>query len=125
MPRKPTTDTPTAALGEFEGRDVIQVVARVIGTGDGLSKAIAINPVKHRTGDEVTIVSRAVVGPITHKLIKDTDALVRVETYEAGTVTIVADEGEIAAMLDEQERRIEEAQGIARLDFDGDPDTGE
>lgn len=114
---KPTPNT----LGEFEGRDVLQLVARVTKAGDGLSKAIALAPTPHRTGDDVTVVMRCKVGPVAHDLIPDTDALKRIETYIAGTVTVVADDGAIAAQLDEQERLLEEAQGIKRLEFgDGD-----
>lgn len=125
MPSKktPTPDN-TNPLGTFEGRDVLQVVARITNAGDGLSKALNVRPIAHRAGDEVTVVMRCTVGPITHDIIKDTDVMARIETLKAGTVTIVADEGVIAEALDEQERRIEEAAGIQRLPMDG-PEVGE
>lgn len=120
-----TTKSKTSPLGKFEGRDVISSTIAVKNAGDGLSQAMSIDPVAYHEGDEVTIVMRCTVGPITFKRVKDTEAMTRSHAFIAGTATVLTEEGAVAAILDEQERLIEEAKGIVRLDFEDGDDEGE
>lgn len=106
-------------LGLFEGLDVIQSSIRVVRAGDGLSKAMALDPVVLHTGQDVTIVIRCKVGSIIHRPIKDTESLERVQTLEAGSAAIIDDQL-VAKLLDEQKLRLEQAAGVQRLPMDDD-----
>lgn len=103
-------------LHRFEGRDVIATKIAITNAGDGLSKALAIDPEELLIGDTVFVVLECTVGNISFTQVKDTDSLVRVQKLKAGPATIV-DRDLVAAQLAEQATRIEEAAGVHRLDF--------
>jgi hypothetical protein len=105
----------------FEGKDVIATAIKVTNAGDGLSKAMSIDNEEFHIGQRVHIVLECEVDAVTHKTIKDTDGLVRVQTLKAGRATMVAADF-VSEVLDAQDRKLEEAAGITRLfDENGDP----
>jgi hypothetical protein len=108
-------------LGRFEGKDVLSATVKITKAGDGLSKALAIEPEALHSGDVVYVVLKGVVGDIAFKPIKDTNGFARVQTIEAGTVTMV-DGDLVSAVLEEQEKALEQAAGVQRLPFGGDDD---
>lgn len=102
------------ALTPFEGADVAQTTMRLVGAGDGLSKALAIEPAEHHIGDKVRMVIEGTVKRVHHDPIGDTDVLVRVHTIKAGTIAIV--DAEFAEdVLERQRIAIEQAQGVHRI----------
>ena len=106
-------------LHKFEGREVIATRIAVANAGDGLSAALAIEPQELTHGERVTVVLDTTVDRIHFEKVKDTDKLVRVQRLRAGTATII-DRTIVADILDAQAKKIEEARGIQRLDFEDD-----
>jgi len=109
----------TATLSKFEGREVASIAIIVRNTGDGLSEAVAVDPVELHVGDEVTVALRCVVEKIRFDPIKDTDALRRVQILKAGNATFLENEA-VDEALEDQLRRIETARGVQRLPLDED-----
>ena len=101
-------------LGEFEGDPVLGTTIKITKAGDGLSKALSVKPQNLHKGDVVHVVLETVVGPIGFVPVKDTDGVQRVHTLETGRATVI-DGSLVAEMLDEQDRKLEEAAGITRL----------
>lgn len=113
-------------LKKFEGRPVQAVKAAITGAGDGLSKALAIEPREHRAGQDVYVVLKCKVGKIGHVPTDDAaDSFERVEQFKAKIVTIV-DEDLVKTSLDEQyERNVRyDAERKGQLSFPT-PDDGE
>lgn len=104
-------------LGSFEGLDVVQSSIKVTNAGDGLSPSMALDPVLLHIGDEVTVVLRTTVTSISAKGVKDTDVLERVHTLKAKSGAII-DDTLVAKLFDEQQRRLEAAAGVQRLEID-------
>ena len=116
-------------LGRFDGREVIKSTVAVTNAGDGLSKALAVDPAALDLGDKVYVVLECEVSKVTFVPVPDTSKLQRVHTLKAGGATLV-DEDLVREQLDTQAQRIEESQGIQRLpmgeggepgDEDGEP----
>lgn len=120
MARRSKTASP---LGAFEGRDLVGIKVRITNAGDGLSKAMQIEPQVLHVGDRVFVVLEAEVDDVRMKRVKDLDVLERIQTLKAGTVTLV-DEALVAEVLEAQRIKIQQAAGVERLDF-GDPGTGD
>lgn len=110
-------------LGSFEGLDVVSTKIAITNAGDGLSKAMQIEPQQLHLGDTVYVVLEATVGKISYAGVKDTDVLERVQVLKAGVATIV-EEALVKDVLDAQRIAIERAAGVERLDF-GDPGEGD
>lgn len=113
------TDTTDVDLGQFDGRDVLTTSVKVTKAGDGLSEALGVDPQLLHHGDRGAIVIEYEVDKITFDPIKDTQGLNRVHTLKAMRGTLI-DLEDVQDKLDEQTRRIEEADGVMRLDLDGD-----
>ena len=113
----------TKKLHRFENREVVGTRIAITRAGDGLSKALAIEPEELSLGQTVYVVLECVVSKIAYEPVSDTDALTRIQTLQAGAATTV-DRDLVAEVLDDQKRRIEQAQGIERLDFE-EGDTGD
>lgn len=116
------------AGGEFmftphDGHPVLSTTIKITKAGDGLSKAVKVDPVELHHGEIVMIALECEVGPIAYDPIKDTNGLMRVHTLKTLSATIV-DEDTVAKALQAQRERIEAAAGVFRLDFgDGDGPT--
>lgn len=114
-------------LDKFEGRDVVGAQIAITHAGDGLSKAMSIEPEQLTLGQKVYVVLEAEVEKVTYREVKDTRSLLRVQSLRAGTATLV-DENLVSEVLEEQRIKIEEAEGIVRIPFgdsgdDPDPDN--
>lgn len=118
-----TATAGTATLSPFEGKEVIATTIAITNAGDGLSAAMAVDPVEMHTGTKVYVVLETEVTKVGFVPTKDSpNKLVRVHTLRAGTSTMV--EGDLVeAVLDLQRCKIEEAKGIQRLPL-GDSDDG-
>lgn len=108
-------------LTPFESRDVASIAIIVRNTGDGLSEAVAVDPVELHVGDEVTVAMRCTVEKIRFDPIKDTDSLRRVQILKAGEATFLESET-VNSALDEQLQRIEASKGVQRLPLGDDDD---
>lgn len=103
-------------LHKFEGKEVIATKVAIVGAGDGLSKALAIDPEERGIGETVHVVMECVVRSVKYDEVKDTDSLVRTHTLSAVTVAL-ADKELVGELLAAQQAKIDEAAGKARLDF--------
>lgn len=113
------------ALGKFGGREVVAAKVKVTNAGDGLSKAVAVDPVGLDIGDKVYVVLECDVADVGFSPAKDDGRkLVRTHALKTLNATIV-DEDLVRAHLDDQAERIEKAAGVHRLPLDGDGDEGE
>lgn len=119
-------------LGSFAGHDVVKSTVAITNAGDGLSKALGVDPTVLDIGDKVFVVLECEVAKIGFAPVdRDTDVLTRIHTLRAGTATLV-DEDLVREHLDDQAKRIEEAAGVHRLpmgedgevDDEGEPDDG-
>jgi hypothetical protein len=112
-------------LEEFDGKEVRKVLAKIVGTGDGLSDSMEFEPVLLHHGQEVSIVLRGVVTQIGYQPMKGAaEFLVRVQTIRA-TSGGFAENGALDDLLKDQEERIrlakEAAAGVQRLPEGDDP----
>lgn len=105
-------------LPAFEGSQVLGVGIEIPGAGGGLRESLTIEPVVFHKGDVVHVVLKCEVSKLRFDPVKDTDAVRRIHIMEVKDAAIV-DAADVAEMLEAQAARIEEARGIARLDFDG------
>lgn len=116
-------------LGEHQGRKVTRVKIKVTNAGDGLSKAVSIEPQLLTWGKKVYVVLETDPGADLYKPIKDSDSECEmIVSLVAGTGTIV-DVGIVKKAIEEQteknlaedeRRRLEEekSKGIQRLPTD-------
>lgn len=115
-------------LSRFDGKDVLTSSIKITNAGDGLSRAMSVEPTEFHHRETVHVVLECEVTEVSHKEIKDTDALVRVHTFKAGTATVV-DGALVEDVLEQQRIAIEEHEGVHRLplgstDEDGPDDEG-
>lgn len=110
--------TTKSELGKFEGDEILNVGIRIRNAGDGLSKAMKIEPKVLHRGDTCLVVLECTVGPITFEPVKDTEGVARVQVLTAGTATFVDDDvvrKAITDQADRNERAKEEEAGVQRL----------
>lgn len=103
-------------LHDFDGREVVATSVQITNAGDGLSSALSIEPQEFSHGEIVCVVLRCEVSKVGFVPVKDTDRLTRVHTLRTGTATIV-DPKLVQDLLDQQQVKIDEAQGRSRLPF--------
>jgi hypothetical protein len=95
-------------LGRFEGRKVTSARMTITKTGDGLSDAMHVDPVKLHLGDEVFVIIKGVVADVRHPANKDDNGAARLHVVRAVEATIIdADLAE--PQLSEQRERIAKA----------------
>lgn len=119
---KSTIEAREVELTPFEGLPVRQVGIEVPGVAGGLRDAIKIEPQEFHQGDEGYLTLRWKVGKVRFEPIDKEDPggdQRRVHVFNVLSAAIVDGEQPAATALDEQQRRIEAAAGIARLDFEG------
>lgn len=108
-------------LGMFDGSLVLSTSIKVTNAGDGLSAAMAVDPVVMHLGEKRYVVLECEVVDVTFREIPDTGgAVTRVHRLKAGDAAIVAPDL-VADALAAQRQRILEAQGVQEFDF-GEPD---
>lgn len=116
-------------LKPFESRDVVETSIRVTNAGDGLSKALKIDPAEFRIGERVYVVLECDVAKVRHEPVKPEKGeeldlegnLQRVHFLSAGAATIVAKDlvlEHINAQKDRIQQAADEAAGQARLDLE-------
>lgn len=103
-------------LTAFEGKDVLSTAVSVTRAGDGLSKALAVEPLEMHVGEVGVMVLRYEVGKVRFDPVPDTDGLQRVHVLIAGTATFI-DEDTVQEALDNQQRKIDSANGVFHLPF--------
>lgn len=114
---------------EFHPVDGMKILASGVsmpGASGGLNKALAVNRLELDPGEELTLVVHAKVKELRFPGVKDTDGFQRHHVLQVLEVAPI-DPDAVAAAVDEQRRKQEEAAGIQRLpieDPDG-PDTVE
>lgn len=104
-------------LTPFDGKEVLSAGIAIRNAGDGLSEALSVEPQEFHHGEKVYVVLECEVDKVRFDPVKDSDGLRRIHVFKAGTATIV-DESVVVQQLDLQRRKIEEAQGVRRLEFD-------
>lgn len=124
----------SSKMKRFEGHEVREAKIKVTNAGDGLSKAMKVEPAELPIGRIVYVVLECRVGRVSFDPILDSDGeptkdLSRTQSLRAGTATIV-DYDTVKEALEEQRRRNDEADGIAQFPFgddegDADPEEGE
>lgn len=107
------------SLPDFEGVEVGAVAIKVTKAGDGLSEALEMEPIAHKSGETVCMVVKGKIAGIAHVSVKGAETLKRVETLAVDEAAVI-DEGLLADVLDDQRHRIEAHKGVRRLDFVGD-----
>lgn len=117
------------SFGTYKGRDVIQTSVSIRNAGDGLSKALGIEPREFSPGETVMVLLECEWNGETHQPIKDTDAFQLVTILRASTATLV-DTAQARKALDQQARKnqraAEEAAGVQRIPgVDPDEDENE
>lgn len=111
-------------LKPFEGTDVSEATIKVTNAGDGLSKALEVEPEAYHEGDRIYVVLETKVAKVTFEPIPDNGTLRRVHTLRAGAGTVV--DGELVRdMIQAQKAKIAEAQGVHELDLDGEKEGDE
>jgi hypothetical protein len=109
-------------LGTFEGSPIIESSIAIVGAGDGLSKALEVDPVLIGLGDRKFVVLETHASQVKFKAHKDAaNMLVKTIVLSADVATIV-DEDLVRDVLDAQITLQEEAAGIKKLPLDGDPE---
>lgn len=108
-------------LTPFESRDVASIAIIVRNTGDGLSEAVAVDPVELHVGEKVTVALECEVEKIRFDPIRDTDDLRRVQILKAGAATFIENKV-VSKALAEQVKRIEAGKGVQRLPMDEEGD---
>lgn len=116
-------EQPKKKLTKFEGRDVHSTTVSITNAGDGLSKAMKVEPTELHHEQTVHVVLECVVSKIRYDQVDDTDGLQRVHVLKAGRATII-DAALVKAALDEQETKIDEALGNMKLAFTDDQIDG-
>lgn len=102
------------SLHQFEGRDVLQTPVRITRAGDGLSRALLIDPTEYRIGDQLFVLLEVEVDDVTHKRIPETDALMRRHSFAAGIATVVDGKWAKDAITKQRKANLE-AAGVTEL----------
>lgn len=100
-----------AVLGTFDDRDITATTIAILGAGDGLSKALKVDPAMYHSGDRITVVLDCVVGAITHRPIDDSNDCVREHRARAVLATVV-NRKLVQDALEAQADRIEQAEQV-------------
>lgn len=113
-----------SGLAKFEGQDVLASRIKVAKAGDGLSKALEVEPTEFHHGDRVFVVLETVVGNVEFPPLKDVDGLARLHRLDTTLATIV-DGQLVAEMLDKQRVANAEHDGEPQMDLSGGDGDGD
>lgn len=118
----------TDKLADFEGVQVLRTQVAITNAGDGLSKAMAVDPLELHLGRTVHVVLECIVQKVQHVPTNADDpaeGVARVHVLKAGRASLV-DGDAVRDVLDSQADRIlrakEAAAGIQRLSIEADED---
>lgn len=109
----------TKATDQYQGVDVLGDAVKITNTGDGLSKAVAVDPHPFVIGETVHVVIECKIAGVGFSAIKDVNGYLRTHVLKGGAATIVEEEL-VSELLQQQKARILEATGVKELDFDQD-----
>jgi len=101
---KKSTPVPRTDLGLFDKKPVLGTGIKITNAGDGLSKALQVEPQIMHHGETKFVVLECEVANVAFPPIKDTDGVTRMHTLRAGTATMV-DEDLVRELLDAQEEK--------------------
>ena len=104
-------------LGDFEGIPVLKTSISITKAGDGLSKALGVDPAIYRIGDRLRVLLDCVVESVEFDPIPDVDGRTRKHVLAAGAATIV-DQTFGQVELEAQAARIEQARVAAQREKD-------
>lgn len=110
-----------ADLSPYRGRDVLKTSLSVRKAGDGLSKAMDVDPVELEPGSTVVVALECEVTQHVHKKLDDIEGFELVQVLRAGTATLIDNKAVDAAIRDMADRvqRAEDAKkGATRLPTD-------
>lgn len=111
-----------AKLTKFDGLVVEKSTIAITNAGDGLSKALAIDPVEYHTGDKVYVVLECEVAKVTFEPVSAAvpkGPQVRKHSFRAGVSTVV-DQSLVLDVIEAQRKLNDEAEGKQALPFDSD-----
>lgn len=115
----------TSALADYQGKPTVSTSIAVTNTGDGLSQAMAVEPVTYPVGSKQYVVIECDVDAHDHALNESDEAFHLKQKFKGGTALVV-DADLVAEMVTAQRDRIREAKdkaaGILDLPF-GDGET--
>lgn len=107
-------------LEEYDGEPVVNVVVKIVKTGDSLSEPMQFTPQLHKRGEKVTIVLQGTVAEIHYRPMKKVPGtLQRVEQIVAEAGGFV-ENGLVAGALNVQRERVATAKAL-RKDSGADP----
>lgn len=115
-------------LGTYQGEPVLKTTIKLVRAGDGLSKAMKIEPELLPVGSKGMLLVEYEVDQHAHKRITDTDAFELVQTLVALTVTPVDDKSSQRKIerqrrkLDEQRMREQNVRSLKEADPEFNPD---
>jgi hypothetical protein len=95
----------TIDLGSFDKKPVLSTGIRITNAGDGLSKALQVDPKVMHHNEKIYVVLETEVTNVAFPPVKDTDGVQRLHTLRAGRSTVV-DADLVKELLDAQEERI-------------------
>lgn len=110
---------PSYQIADYEGHAVTGATVSIRNTGDGLSKAMRVDPVKLELGQTVYVVLECEVEKHRYDPADFADDLTLVNMLKAGRATLV-DQAVVRKALDEQEQRIKDAEPQQELGLDED-----
>jgi hypothetical protein len=117
----------TTGLPDYEGLPTKRTSIAVTNTGDGLTNAMAVEPILYAVGSTQYVVIECTVDKHGHAII-DGEAAYEVEQKFKGGVGMVVDADLVKPMIDKQRERVqlakEKAEGTMRLAFDPDDKSG-
>lgn len=127
-------------LTRFEDRDTLMATIAVTNAGDGLSKALAVEPAEHNLHDTVIVVLQTQVSKIQHTDCSDADikklraqgvkdiptdgGVKRIHTLRTDLATVI-DGDLVADVLEQQRKRNAELEGVIELPLDDERDADE
>lgn len=110
---------------QFDRLAVLGAAMKLTNAGDGLSKALELDPTELHIGDRVFMVIEGLVTDTGFKSVRlegNLAGVKRIHTVAAQNIALV-DHGLVSDILDDQQRRRDERQGIQRIPFTHTPDN--
>lgn len=110
-----------AVLGEYRGKPITAVTIAVQNVGDGLSKALEIDPVIIEVGDSIRMLIDGVVKRHDYELIEKADSYEIKLVIKGGTAMLLDDAGsakKLRVQADRIAKAVKEKAGESRLGGD-------
>lgn len=111
-------------ISDYEGHAVASTSVSIRNTGDGLSKAMRVDPIKLELGTTVYVVLECEVEKHRYEPADFADDLILVNMLKAGRATMI-DNAAVRKALDVQEKKIRDAEPQQALNLDGDEENGD